>query len=63
MINTQSINCSFFQFCKRKTAHRLVNRSYMEVAKEEEEREGPVGMGCIFEYHITDLQYIATFVT
>ena len=37
----------------------LKDRSYLGAAEEEKEREGSVGMGCIFELHIPDLRYIA----
>ena len=39
-----------------------MNRPYLRAAKEEKEKEGPVGMGFIFEFHILDLRYIAFFV-
>ena len=34
----------------------------MEAAEEEKEREGSVGMGCIFEFHVPDLRYITFFI-
>ena len=34
----------------------------MEAAEEEKGREGSVGRGCIFEFHIPDVRYIAFFV-
>ena len=39
-----------------------MNRPYLGAAEEQKGEEGPVGIGCIFEFHVPDLRYIAFLV-